>query len=108
AVVVVMGDIDATQTLGWIRKYFGAIPSVKVPPIPDISEPRQEKEKRSTRVDPLANRPALALGYHHPKRNTPEYYAMGLIDQLLLQGQDSRLHEAIVQQRGLAGSVAGG
>src|SRR5690606_16512688 len=64
--------------------------------------------KRSTRVDPLANRPALALGYHHPKRNTPEYYAMGLIDQLLLQGQDSRLHEAIVQQRGLAGSVAGG
>jgi zinc protease len=108
AVVVVMGDIDPAQTLGWARKYFAGIPSVKVPPIPDISEPRQAKEKRSTRVDPLVNRPALALGYHHPKRHTPEYYAMGLIDQLLLQGQDSRLHEAIVQQRGLAGSVSGG
>jgi len=108
AVLVVMGDIDYAQTLGWVRQYFSAIPSAKVPPLPDISEPRQEKEKRSTRVDPLANRPALALGYHHPRRSTPEFYAMGLIDQLLVQGQDSRLHEAIVQKRGLAGSVGGG
>jgi zinc protease len=108
AVLVVTGDIDYQQTLGWIRKYFSAIPAAKLPPPPDISEPRQVKEKRSTRVDPLVNRPALALGYHHPKRDTPEYYAMGLIDQLLVQGQDSRLHEAIVQKRGLAGSVSGG
>jgi predicted Zn-dependent peptidase len=108
AVLVVTGDIDSAQTLGWIKQYFSGIPSAKVPPLPDISEPRQEKEKRSTHEDPLANRPALALGYHHPPRNTPEYYAMGLIDQLLVQGQDSRLYEALVQKRGLTGSVSGG
>jgi predicted Zn-dependent peptidase len=33
---------------------------------------------------------------------------MGLIDQVLVQGQDSRLYEALVQKRGLTGSVAGG
>jgi zinc protease len=108
AALVVSGDIDTAQTLGWIKKYFAGIPASTLPPPPDISEPRQEKEKRSTREDPLANRPALALGYHHPPRNTPEYYAMGLIDQLLLQGQDSRLYEALVQKRGLTGSVDGG
>jgi zinc protease len=108
AVLVVMGDIDPAQTLGWVKKYFSGIAPSQLPPQPDITEPRQEKEKRTNQPDPLANRPALALGYHHPPRNTPEYYAMGLIDQLLLQGQDSRLHEAIVQQRGLAGSVSGG
>ena len=108
AVLVVTGDIDTAQTLGWIRKYFAAIPSSKVPPQPDISEPRQEKERRTNREDPLVTRPALALGYHHPKRDTPEYYAMGLIDQLLVQGQDSRLHDALVQKRGLTGSVSGG
>ena len=108
AVLVVTGDIYSAQTLGWIKQYFSGIPAAKVPPLPDISEPRQEKEKRSTREDPLANRPALALGYHHPPRNTPEYYAMGLIDQLLVQGQDSRLYEALVQKRGLTGSVSGG
>ena len=108
AVLVVTGDIDTGQTLGWIRTYFAAIPASKVPPQPDISEPRQEKEKRENKIDPLANRPALALGYHHPARNTPEYYAMGLIDQILVQGQDSRLYQAIVQKRGLAGSIDGG
>jgi zinc protease len=108
AVLVVTGDIDAAQTLGWVKKYFSAIPPATLPPQPDISEPRQEKEKRINRDDPLTNRPALALGYHHPPRNTPEYYAMGLIDQILVQGQDSRLHDALVQKRGLTGSVEGG
>ncbi|CAN5852767.1 pitrilysin family protein [soil metagenome] len=108
AVLVVTGDIDSAQTLAWVKKYFAAIPVAKMPPQPDISEPRQEKEKRTNREDPLANRPALAIGYHHPPRDTPEFYAMGLIDQLLVQGEDSRLHESLVQKRGLAGSVDGG
>ena len=108
AVLVVTGDIDTVQTLGWVRKYFGAIPAAKLPPQPDITEPRQQKEKRTNKDDPLANRPALALAYHHPNRDTTEYYAMGLIDQLLVQGSDSRLHEVLVQKRGLTGSVDGG
>jgi len=108
AVVVVSGDIDTKQTLTWIRKYFGGIPSSKLPPQPDISEPRQEKEKRANKDDVLANRPALALGYHAPQRDTPEFYAMGLIDQLLVQGADSRLHQSLVQKLGLTGSVSGG
>ena len=108
AVVVVSGDIDTKQTLQWIRKYFGGIPSARLPPGPDISEPRQEKEKRVNDDDPLASRPALALGYHAPARGTPEYYAMGLIDQLLVQGADSRLYQSLVQKRGLTGQVSGG
>ena len=109
AVLVVTGDIDPKQTLGWVRKYFGGIPAAaKTPASPDISEPRQEKEKRAGREDPRATRPALALGYHVPKRDTPEYYAMGLIDQLLVQGTDSRFYDALVRKRGLTGSVGGG
>jgi zinc protease len=108
AVVVVSGDIDSKQTLEWIRKYFGGVPASKLPPQPDISEPRQEKEKRKNTDDPLAKRPALGIAYHAPLRDTPEYYAMGLIDQLLVQGADSRLYQSLVQKRGLTGSVSGG
>ena len=108
AVVVVTGDIDVPQTLAWVRKYFGSIPAAKRVPEPDLAEPRQQKEKRTNKEDPLATRPALALAYHHPQRDTPEYYAMALIDQLLVQGNDSRLHETLVQKRGLTGSVDGG
>jgi zinc protease len=107
AVVVVVGDVDPAQTLAWVKKYFGPLPKRPTPVQPDISEPRQEREKRATKPDPLATRPALAASWHMPKRNTPEYYAMGLIDQVLVQGQDSRLHAALVQT-GMTGEVAGG
>jgi len=108
AVLVVSGDIDPAQTLTWIRQYFGGIASTPRQPQPDIAEPRQEKEKRTSKADPLATRPALAIGYHTPERHSPEFYAMGLIDQLLLQGSDSRLYESLVRKKGLTGGVSGG
>lgn len=43
-----------------------------------------------------------------PERKTPEYYAMGLIDQMLLQGQDSKLNQALVQEKGYTDRVNGG
>jgi predicted Zn-dependent peptidase len=43
-----------------------------------------------------------------PERGTPEHYAFGLIDQMLLQGEDSALWQRIVQERGYAGSISGG
>jgi zinc protease len=108
AVVVVTGDIDSRQALGWIRKYFGDIPSATLPPTPDISEPRQTEERRAGRADPLAQRPALGLAYHVPERWTPEWFAFGLIDQILGQGRDSRMYDELVRKRGLTGSVAAG
>ena len=108
AVLVVTGDIDPAQTLTWVRQYFGGIASTPRQPQPDVAEPRQEKEKRTSKADPLATRPALAIGYHVPERHAPEFYAMGLIDQLLLQGSDSRLYESLVRKKGLTGAVSGG
>ncbi len=108
AVLVVTGDFDPAQTLAWIEGYFGKIPSSPRPPQPDISEPRQEKEKRASKPDSLATRPALAVGYHAPRQSTPEYYAMGLLNQILLQGKDSSLYQALVQKNGLTGDVEGG
>jgi predicted Zn-dependent peptidase len=78
---------------------------VTQPGKPDISEPRQEKEKRAGKSDPLAPRPAHADAYHAPARNTPEYFALGLLDQILAGGTDSRLHEALVRRTGLTGEV---
>jgi predicted Zn-dependent peptidase len=108
AALVVVGDFEPAQTLAWIKQYFGAIPSAARAARPDISEPRQEKEKRAVKKDALATRPALAVGYHAPPRNTPSYFAMGLIDQILVQGADSRLYQALVQRAGVTGQVGGG
>jgi len=108
AALAVVGDFEAADARKLIEKYFAAIPSTPQPKEPDLAEPRQEKEKKASKVDPQAKRPALALAYHMPQRNTPEYYAMGLLDQILLQGDDSLLHEELVQKRGVTGNVEGG
>jgi zinc protease len=108
AVLTVVGDFEPADAKNWITKYFGSIQSVTLPPKPDISEPKQEAEKRFTQEDKLSNKPAIAVAYHMPDRNTPEYYAMGLIDQILLQGNDSKLHLSMVQEKGYTDDVSGG
>ena len=108
AVLVVTGDFAADQTKAWIQKYFADIPSAKLPPPPDLREPRQLKEKRAQRTDALANRPALGIAYHLPNRYTPEWYAFGLIDQAMSQGSDSLLYDDLVRRKGLTGGVDAG
>ncbi|HEY9285372.1 MAG TPA: pitrilysin family protein [Pyrinomonadaceae bacterium] len=109
AVLVVVGDFEEKEARQMIEKYFGAIPATKQPiTFPDLAEPRQEKEKRATKQDPLAPRPALAFSYHMPPRGTPEYYAMGLLDQMLVQGEDSLLVQELVKRRAYTGGVQGG
>jgi len=108
AALAIVGDFDVDQAKSLVTKYFGPIPSAKLPAPPDLTEPAQKKEIRATRKDALANRPALAFGYHMPPRNSAEYFAMGLIDQMLAQGDDSLLFEELVKKRGFTGSISGG
>lgn len=108
AALAIVGDFDPSEAKQWIEKYFSEIPAADLPEQPDISEPVQKEEKRFTKEDKLANKPAIAIAYKMPERNTPEYYAMGLIDQLLLQGSDSKLFQKLVQEKGYTGNVSGG
>jgi zinc protease len=105
ASLAIVGDFDPAQALALVKQYFGPISAQPQPPQPDISEPRQTVEKRETKVDEKAPRPALAIGYHAPPQDTPEYYALALIDQILASGNDSWLYQDLVQTRGLTGEV---
>ncbi|MEM9057951.1 MAG: pitrilysin family protein [Pseudomonadota bacterium] len=108
AVVVVAGDVDPAETLGWVERYFGDLEPAPPLPAVDVSEPPQTAEKRFSRVDPLAPRPALGIAYHMPPRGSPEYFAMILLDLILLQGDDSRLTQSLVKTHGFTRSVFGG
>ena len=108
AVLVVAGDIDYKAARAMIDRYFRPIPGGAKVVRPDISEPRQVAGKFKVKQDKLAPRPAYSAAWHVPERNTPEWYAMGLLDQILAQGQDSRLFEELVRKRGFAGAIQGG
>jgi zinc protease len=108
ATLVVVGDFEPETAKQWITKYFAPLPKTAAPKQPDLTEPRQTKEKRATRADTLATRPALGWAYHVPPRNTPEWYAFGLLDQIMAQGKDSRLFDELVRRRKLTGDVSAG
>ncbi len=108
AVLAIVGDFDPVEAKKFVEKYFGPIKASQLPPQPDLTEARQEKERQTNRKDPLAPRPAIAVGYHMPERNTPEYYAMGLLSEMLIQGDDGLFRQELVQKRGLTDSVDGG
>jgi predicted Zn-dependent peptidase len=109
AALVIVGDFEYDEALALVEKHFGNIArSPEEIVLPDISEPRQEAEKRASRLDPLATRPGFAFAYHVPERLTPEWYAMGILDQILLQGEDSLLNQSLVKNEGITADVSGG
>ena len=108
AVLVVAGDFEPDLTRAAIARYFGPLPARPEPSRPDVAEPGQIGVRIARKQDPLAPRPAIAWSYHAPPRNTPAWYAFALIDQILLQGEDSRLWQRLVRDRGYSDSVEGG
>ncbi len=108
AALSIVGDFEIEETKAMIEKYFGAIPRAEIPAMPDISEKIQQEELIFEKEDKLATKPAIALAYDMPERNSPEYYAMGLLDQIMVQGDNSLLHKNLVKDKGYTAGVNGG
>ena len=107
-VLVVAGDIDYAATKAMIARYFAGISRGAPVKLPSVAEPRQTHEKSKVETDRLAPRPAYSIAWHVPPRDTPQWYAMGLLDQILVQGQDSRLYQKLVRDTGITSAVQGG
>ena len=61
-----------------------------------------------TRTDALATKPAVGFGYQMPKRGSKEYYAMGLLEEILINGEDSRLFQELVKNKKYSNRLNGG
>jgi len=107
-VLALVGDFKTDDALGRIRKHFESIPSQSPPPPVDASEPEQTGERRFTMEDPLARVPQLLIGYKGVTGNTPDFYAMQVLNQALASGQSSRLYQKLVKEKELVTSVFGG
>src|SRR5919112_2908575 len=107
AVLVVAGDTTAAEVRKLAEKHFGAIPRQELPKEPDISEPPQKEEKRHSREDKLARTPALAIAWHLPERMTKDFFALSVLDPLLISDESSRLYQKLVRDDRLAISVVG-
>ena len=108
AVLVVSGDATVDEVMKLAQKQFGDIPSRPLPPKVDISEPPQTTEKSFTEGDKLARTPALAFGYHLPERMSREFFALSLLDPLLVSDESAKLYQALIKENQIASNVTGG
>jgi zinc protease len=107
AVLVVVGDTTAADVRKLAERHFGSIPRQTLPPSPDVSEPGQKEEKRHTRDDKLARTPALAIAWHLPERMTKDFFALSVLDPLLISDESAKLHQKLVRDDRLAMRVIG-
>lgn len=108
AVVTLVGDFKTNDALAKVKKYFESIPSQPAPPAPDTTEPEQKAERRVSLEDGFARAPRVDIVYKMPQGNTPDYYALSLLGQVIASGQSSRLYQKLVKERELAQAVFGG
>jgi predicted Zn-dependent peptidase len=108
AVLALVGDFKTTEALQKIEKYFGAIPAQPAPRPPDMSEPKQNGERRKTLDDPLAQVARLDVAYKIPPGNTTDWYALYVLGEILSTGQSSRLYQNLIRDKQVAVQVGAG
>jgi zinc protease len=102
AVLSIAGDINIEETKKLIDKYFSDIPAGKIEiPRPTQVEPLNKGEVRDTiwGKDQLT---MVVQAFHIPAQGTKEFYAVDMLNQLLSQGESSRLNKSLVEEKELA------
>ena len=106
AMLVAVGDFEATEVLDKVKAAFGPIPRGAEPPTVLAVEPPQSSERR-VRVQRPAQLPIVYVGYPVPNQTSPDAAALEVLSVVLSGGRASRLYRDLVHERQLA-VVAGG
>ena len=102
AVLSIAGDINIEQAKALINKYFAGIPKGTMAiPRPTAQEPLNKGEARDT-VWGNDQLPMIVQAYHIPAQGTADFYAVDMLNQLLAQGESSRLNRSLVEEKQLA------
>jgi zinc protease len=108
AVLALVGDFNAPEALAKIKKYFEDIPSQPAPPAVDMTEPAQNAERKTQVEDSFARLPRLDIVYKTVPANTPDWYALDMLGDILFGGTSSRLYQLLVKDKAVALQAAGG
>ncbi|HKQ77319.1 MAG TPA: pitrilysin family protein [Blastocatellia bacterium] len=106
AALSLVGDFKSDEAMAKIKKYFESIPTQPAPPKVDTTEPEQTAERRFTMDDPFARLTQLLVGYKGVVSNTPDAYALQVLNSALSGGQSSRLYQKLVKEKELVTSVS--
>jgi len=103
--MVVVGDVSPEEIFSLCEKYIEPIPSHAPPPPVTTIEPEQLGERRLV-VHKPAELPLLMIGYHIPKTDNPDFYALNILRSVLFQGESSRMYQRLVDKDQIALDVS--
>jgi zinc protease len=103
--MVLVGDVSHAEAFALARRYLGKLPRQPDPPPVLVREPEQLGERR-VMVRRAAQMALLQYAYKAPAANDPLAPALNLLLTALVDGNASRLHRLLVEQRTVAQDVA--
>ncbi len=102
--MIVAGDVDPDALFALAEEYFGHTPAQQPPPPVRTVEPEQLGERRFV-VEKATQAPLLQMMYKSPPADDPDSVAIDLLLSVLADGDSSRLHRLLVEERRVALSV---
>ncbi|MCC6868132.1 MAG: insulinase family protein [Burkholderiales bacterium] len=106
AVLVIAGAFDVDQTLGWIAKYFAAIPTpTRALPRLYTVEPVQDGERLVT-IRRVGDQQLVGIAYHTVPGAHPDQAALEALVAIMTIEPAGRLYKALVEAR-KAAAVSG-
>jgi len=106
ATMFVVGDVEAEPVFALAEKYFGAISAQPEPEPVTTREPEQQGERRVV-VERAAQTPMLQMAWHSGVASDTGMPALEVLMAILTQGDSSRLHQSLVEQKALAIQAGG-
>ena len=104
-VVTVVGDVQASDVLPVLEKYFGRLPARPRPePLRTIEPPQNAERKVILRE---ASQPFYVEGYHKPSAHDPDDAIYDVIQDLMSSGRTSRLYRSLVRDKKIAAFASG-
>ena len=104
-VVAIVGDVNSTEAMPVIEKYFGRLAKKPLPEPLRTVEPPQNAER--TVVLHEASQPIYWEGYHRPAATDPDDPTYSVISILLSGGRTSRLYKSLIRDKKIAAQANG-
>jgi zinc protease len=104
--LILVGDLTAEEGFALAKRHLEPIPRQEPPPPVRTVEPEQMGEKRVS-VQRPATTPLLYYAYKSPAAGDRQGPAINLLASILVEGNSSRLHRLLVEDKKLAIEVTG-
>ena len=98
AVLCISGDIHLERTIELVRRYFESIPPGNPTPPLEIKAPEQAENIEQSIEESLASLPGFYLGYRVASPYSDDFYALGIIEYILMHGKSSRLYKRLLRE----------